>query len=88
MAWQRLRITLKGEDAPHEVTTSARDWASLTFDQIQTAGALFHVAHNALVRQGASVPRDYDGFLEVLDGMPEAVEETTADALDPTQHVP
>jgi hypothetical protein len=84
MAWQRLKVIIKGEAEPFDVITSARDWASLTFDEMQTTGAVFKVAHNALVRTGAPVPLNYDAFLEVLDGIPETAEEDTA-ALDPTQ---
>lgn len=83
MAWQRLNVQIKGED-PVTVVTNARDWASLTFEEMQTTGALFRVAHNALVRTGEAVPLNYDAFLEVLDGIPETAEEAAA-PLDPTQ---
>ena len=82
MAWQRLSVSMKGEDEPIVVETSARDWASLPFDELQTAGALFRVCHNALIRNRVNVPLNYDAFLEVLEAMPEAVE---VEPLDPTQ---
>ena len=82
MAWQRLSVQMKGED-PIVVETSARDWASIPFDELQTAGALFRVTHNALIRHEVNVPLNFDGFLEVLDAMPESVDE--GEPLDPTQ---
>jgi hypothetical protein len=83
MAWQRLVVSVKGED-PIEIETNARDWASISFDDMQTTGALFRVTHNALVRIGAPVPLNYDAFLEVLDGIPETADEGADDTLDPT----
>lgn len=84
MAWQRLSVQIKGEDEPIMVETSARDWASLDFTELQTAGALFRVTHNALLRSHqVNVPLNYDAFLEVLEGMPEALEES--EPLDPTR---
>ncbi len=81
MAWQHLSVQMKGED-PIIIETSARDWASLPFEELQTAGALFRVCHNALIRLRVNVPLNYDAFLEVLEGMPESVEE--GEPLDPT----
>jgi hypothetical protein len=83
MAWQKLSVKIKGED-PVTVDTHARDWASIPFDELQTAGALFRVCHNALIRSEIiNVPLNYDAFLEVLDAMPTAIDE--GEPLDPTQ---
>ena len=82
MAWQRLSVSIKGEAEPIPIETNARDWASISFDEMQTTGALFRVTHNALVRIGAPVPLNYDAFLEVLDGIPETSDEGD-DMLDP-----
>ena len=85
MAWQRLVVSIKGED-DIEIETNARDWASISFDDMQTTGALFRVTHNALVRIGADgVPLNYDAFLEVLDGIPVTADEGAGDVLDPTR---
>ena len=84
MAWQRLSVSIKGEGEPITIITNARDWASISFDEMQTTGALFRVTHNALVRTGAPVPLNYDDFLEVLDGIPETDDEA-GDVLDPIQ---
>jgi hypothetical protein len=85
MAWQRLTVQMKGEE-PVTVATSARDWASIPFDELQTAGALFRVTHNALIRNQINVPLNYDAFLEVLEAMPETVDE--GEPLDPTRTEP
>lgn len=86
MAWQKFLVPLKGEDAI-EVQTNASDWASVVVDPT-AAKALdmtFRVVHHALRRMGHDgTPRDYDGFLEVLDGMPETIGAEDADLLDPT----
>jgi len=90
MAWQKMLVTLKGED-PITVQTNARDWAAVVIDT-QSPKALdmtFRVAHAALRRLGAdNVPRDYDGFLELLDGIPETLDGEDADLLDPTRTAP
>jgi hypothetical protein len=87
MAWQKLRVSLKGED-PVEVQTSARDWASISIDPNapKALDMTFRVAHHAMRRLNMSnVPRDYDSFLEVLEGIPDTVEDDDGDLLDPTQ---
>jgi hypothetical protein len=88
MAWQRLLVKLKGED-PVEVQTNARDWAPVRVDgddEGMRMGVIMEVAHRALMRmEYGGVPHDYDGFLEVLDGFPGAVEGDSPDLLDPTQ---
>jgi len=87
MAWQKMRVTLKGED-PVEVQTSARDWAAVTIDpnSPKALDMTFRVAHHAMRRLNMSnVPRDYDSFLEVLDGIPDTITEDDGDMLDPTQ---
>jgi len=87
MAWQKMRVTLKGED-PVEVQTSARDWAAVTIDpnSPKALDMTFRVAHHAMRRLNMSnVPRDYDSFLEVLESIPDTVEEDDGDLLDPTQ---
>lgn len=89
MAWQRLSVQLKGEAEPIDVQTSARDWAQVTLDpaRARPIELLFQVTHLALLRLDHDVPRDFGGFLEVLDGMPETIEED-ATVMDPTQNVP
>jgi hypothetical protein len=87
MAWQRLKIELKGED-PIVVQTNARDWAAVVIDANapKALDMTFRVAHAALKRLNVDgVPRDYDSFLEVLEGIPESLEADDADLLDPTQ---
>jgi hypothetical protein len=90
MAWQRFRVQLKGEAAPLEVQTSARDWAGLVMDpeQPRAIAMTFEVVHAALLRAGADVPRDYDSFLDVLDGIPEAIDAEDPTMLDPTPREP
>lgn len=90
MAWQRFSVTLKGEDAPITVQTSARDWAGVRMDpgQPRAMDMTFQVVHSALLREGRDVPRDYDGFLEVLDGMPESLDAEDGTLLDPTNSAP
>jgi hypothetical protein len=85
--WQKFAVLLKGEAEPVEVQTTARDWARVKLDPaegLEAAGLTFQVVHLALVREGVAVPLDYDGFLDVLDGMPEPVEGEPP-ALDPTR---
>lgn len=85
MAWQRFLVTVKGED-PVEVETNARDMAAIVMDAAnpRPMDIMFQTVHNAMVRQRMNVPRDYQGFLEVLEAIPESLEDT-ADVLDPTQ---
>jgi hypothetical protein len=86
MAWQRFRVQLKGDGEPVDVQTAARDWAGVRMDpgQPRAMDMTFQVVHAALVRTGHDVPRDYDGFLEVLDGMPDALDAEDTELLDPT----
>ena len=44
----------------------------------------FRVTHAALVRTGAAVPHDYEGFLEVLDGIPQSLDDEDEELLRPT----
>jgi hypothetical protein len=44
----------------------------------------FQVVHVALLRNGHDVPRDYDSFLEVLEGIPESLDAEDTTILDPT----
>ena len=85
MAWQKFRVELKGED-PVEVQTNAKDWAAVVVDpnQPKALDMTFRVTHAALKRLGHSVPRDYDSFLEILESLPETVDEDDS-TLDPTQ---
>lgn len=85
MAWQTFRVQLKGQDEI-AVETTARDWAAVRIDPgaARALDMTFQVVHHALLRTGAGVPCDYNGFLEVLADMPTAVDEGDADALDPT----
>jgi hypothetical protein len=85
--WQQISVELKGEDVPVIVQTTAMDWAPVRAQagaDSQPVDMLFQVAHNALRRIGHPVPRDYRGFLEVLDGMPETLEEADPDEARPT----
>lgn len=87
MAWQRFRVALKGEGDPVVVQTTGRDWAQVTMDpgQPRALDMTFQVVHLALMRTGyANVPRNYDAFLEVLDGIPESLDADTTEQLDPT----
>lgn len=86
MAWQRFRVALKGEGEPVTVQTSARDWSGVTMDTAspRALDMTFQVVHQALLRAGYDVPRDYDGFLEVLDGIPESLDDDANEQLDPT----
>jgi hypothetical protein len=88
MAWQRMRVLLKGED-PVDVQTNAWDWADVELtpgEGVKGLRLTFQVAHHALVRTGVDgVPRDFDGFMEVLDGIPETLDDDSPDLLDPTQ---
>lgn len=89
MAWQKLRVQIKGED-PVEVQTSARDWAAVTIDPTapKALDMTFRVAHHAMRRLNMdNVPRDYDGFLEVLEAIPDTIEDEDTELLDPTQRV-
>jgi hypothetical protein len=90
MAWQRFRVELKGESEPIVVETCARDWASLVIDP-ETPRPMemtFQVVHAALMRTGTEVPRNYDAFLEVLDGMPESLDAEELEQLNPTGATP
>jgi hypothetical protein len=85
MAWQRFRVELKGEE-PVIVQTSARDWSAVTIDPgaPKALDMTFRVAHAALMRTGASVPRNYDAFLEVLEGIPESLDGEDPELANPT----
>jgi hypothetical protein len=86
MAWQRFAVQLKGEAEPIIVQTSARDWSNVTMDPgaPRALDMTFQVVHAALLRSDHDVPRDYRGFLEVLDGIPESLDDDTNEQLDPT----
>jgi len=87
MAWQKMLVTLKGED-PIEVQTNAKDWAAVVIDPNapKALDMTFRAAHHALRRVGSTnVPRDYDSFLELLDAIPETLDGQDEDLLDPTQ---
>ncbi|MET0767366.1 MAG: hypothetical protein ABWY50_06965 [Aeromicrobium sp.] len=87
--WQTFAVELKGESEPVVVQTAAQDWAGVKFQADGIAVAtLFEVTHKALLRIGHPVPRDRNGYLELLAGMPELVAEGDDDALDPTQPDP
>lgn len=88
MAWQRMSVQLKGEAEPIVVQTNARDWAAVVIDpnQPKAMDMTFRVVHHALRRlNNANVPRDYDSFLEVLEGFPETLDGSDGELLDPTQ---
>lgn len=87
MAWQSFRVMLKGEAEPVEVETNAFDWAGVTIDPSapKALDMTWRAIHAGLVRTGAPVPRDYRGFLEVLDGMPETLDDgDESSPTDPT----
>jgi hypothetical protein len=86
VAWQRFAVELKGEGAPVIVQTDARDWANVAIqaDAPKAMDMTFQVVHSALLRTGHDVPRNYDAFLEVLEGLPESLDTDGGDQLDPT----
>jgi hypothetical protein len=87
MSWQRMSVKIKGED-PIEIQTTARDWAAVVIDPAapKALDMTFRVAHAALRRMGnTSVPNDYDGFLDVLEAIPDTLDDEAPDLLDPTQ---
>jgi len=90
MAWQRFSVELKGEDQPLVVQTNARDWAGVTIDPgaPKALDMTFRVVHAALVRNGVTVPRDYGGFLEVLEGIPQSLDGDDEEILTPTDAAP
>lgn len=90
MGWQRLSVELKGEPEPVVVQTNAMDWRLVAFQPDAPLDGLWQAVHRALVRTGAAVPKDYPGFLEVLDGMPEVVDDDDGGLgpLDPTDAAP
>jgi len=90
MAWQRFSVELKGEDQPIVVQTNARDWSNVTIDPgaPKALDMTFRVVHSALVRNGVTVPRDYQGFLEVLEGIPTSLDGDDEELLAPTDAAP
>jgi hypothetical protein len=88
MAWQTFRVELKGED-PIEVTPNALDWRYVRMDVAAPMDAMYQSVHRALLRTGGPTPRDYEGFLEALDAMPEALDDDDGiGPLDPTHAGP
>ena len=88
MSWQRLSVQLKGEPEPVVVQTTAKDWAAVVIDpnSPKALDMTFRVAHHALRRVNHdNVPRDYDSFLEVLEAIPETLDDADGEALDPTR---
>ena len=86
MAFPVFRVQLKGED-PIDVQTSAFDKLGLEVNPNHPTpfDSIYRMAHNALRRTGhENVPRDFNGFLEMLEGDPEVVDPGDDDALDPT----
>jgi hypothetical protein len=88
MAWQRMSVELKGEAEPITVQTNALDWRRVQIREDAPIDALWQALHAALLRTGVEVPRDYEGFLEILDGMPEVVDDGDTAPLDPTSAAP
>lgn len=89
MPWQRMQVELKGEPEPVVVQTTAQDWRRIRMDMGDSPiDALWQALHAALLREGASVPDDYEGFLEVLGGMPEVLDDGDPAPLDPTNAAP
>jgi hypothetical protein len=88
MAWQTFTVRLKGED-PIEVAPNALDWRFVRVDAGAPMDAMFQSIHRALLRVGAPVPRDYQGYLEALDAIPEATDDDDeVGPLDPTVEGP
>lgn len=90
MAWQRFLVTLKGED-PVIVETNARDKATIVLDPANPRPfeLMYRMVHNAMRRQRYdNVPRDFEGFLEVLADDPQPLDAEDSEALDPTQSGP
>jgi hypothetical protein len=90
MSWQRFKVELVDRE-PLEVQTSARDWSNVVIDPgaPKAVDLTFRVVHAALVRTGADVPRSYDAFLDVLDGIPTDLEGDDGESpLDPTSATP
>jgi hypothetical protein len=89
MAWQTYKVELKGEDQPIEVQPNALDWRAVRLDPQLPMDGMWQAVHRALVRTGAPVPRDFEGFLEALDGMPEIADDgAELGPLDPTNQGP
>lgn len=85
MGWQTFKVELKGEDDPIEVTPNALDWRFVQLDPSRLMDGTWQAIHLALVRTGAPVPRDYKGFLETLESLPEIADDDGGAApLDPT----
>lgn len=85
--WQRYAVLLKGESEPVVVQTTARDFAAVRIDGdagLAAVGIMFQTVQAALLREGYGVPRDYDSFLDVLEGMPETLDDGDPSALNPT----
>jgi hypothetical protein len=84
MAWQTYRVEVKGED-PVEVTPNALDWRFVRIDQAAPMDSMYQSVHRAMLREGHPAPRDFEGFLEALAGMPEALDDDDeVGPLDPT----
>lgn len=95
----RFRVTVDG--VPHDLVTSARDYADAEVEAEDTAGMkTYRLIHVALMRLGvAGVPSDFDTFVDILDdfddldGVPVGVpgedpatpDEEAAGLGDPTQ---
>jgi hypothetical protein len=89
MAWQRFTVQLKGED-PITVAPNALDWRFVRMDPQFPMDGMWQAVHHALLRADAEVPRDYEGFLEALDGMPEAADDVNLSEVgsDPLARTP
>lgn len=86
-SWQVFTVELKGEPEPFTVPTCALDWRNVTMDpnRPRALDVTFQLCHQAMKRLNMPVPRDYDGFCELLEGIPETIEEGDPEQLDPTQ---
>lgn len=85
--WQRFTVYLKGQP-DLIVQTESRDFAKIPMDPgagVSPIDMSYHAVHAALLRMGVEgVPKDYGAFLDELDGFPDLIEDTPADAMDPT----
>lgn len=86
-----FEVWVHGLDEPLVAKTNALDWRAVQLDANAPTplDAIFRVTHSALVRAGAEgIPRHYDRYCEMLDGIPEPLETADPEALDPTRPGP
>ena len=78
----KFRIMLDGQT--HELTTSARDMATLdTTGEVPEVVQTMHVLYAACLRLGIEVPDNVDDFMDLLDDIDDLEEEGKEE--NPTQ---